>query len=50
MCTLTSWEGRNHHVPQPRGTLDKRPEILCRCPPQRKYLLSNYDSKDWLIA
>ena len=30
--------------------LNKCSKVMLRCPHERKYLLSNYDSKDWLIA
>ena len=36
--------------PDPEEFLNKRSEIMSGCPHERKYLLSNYDSKDWLIA
>ena len=32
--------------PEPDELLNKRYETISRCPHQRKYLLSNYDSKD----
>ena len=28
----------------------ERSEVMSRCPQERKYLLSIYNSKDWLIA
>ena len=30
--------------PDPEKLLNKRPEIMARCPHERKYLLSNYDN------
>ena len=33
----------------PDELLNKRSETMFRCPHQRKYLLGNYDSKDWLF-
>ena len=40
----------NLYVPHPEELLNKRSEIMSRCTHERKYLLSNYDSKDCLIA
>ena len=36
--------------PGPQELLNKRSGIMSKCPPERKYLLSNYDNKGWLIA
>ena len=36
--------------PNREEILKKHPEIMSRSPHQRKYSLSNYDSKDWLIV
>ena len=36
--------------PDPEELLNKRSEIMSRCTHERKYLLSNYDGKDCLIA
>ena len=47
ICSLPSWEIMHADLEE---LLNKRSEIMPRCPHERKYLLSNYDSKDWLIA
>ena len=36
--------------PDPEALLNKGSDIMSRCPHGRKYLLSNYECKDCLIA
>ena len=46
-CLHVKLETPKYHKPE--ELLDKRSEIMFRCSHQRQ-LLSNYDSKDWVIA
>ena len=49
LCLHEKWKTLMYPNPM-EELLNKLFEIMCRCPHQRKYLLSNYDNKDLLIV